>query len=127
MEKVKRNNDVSHNYNLLCSSIRQYCSLDTLKELVDYVNSRKDVFDTFSMMLMAEGILGIVEYFERSNLKNHKIIKFARAASIEILKYLLNRPISIAPTYLQSGDLAKLSDHKCIQTRIRKELAKWVK
>lgn len=127
LEKVKEDDAVGHNFNLLCSSIRQYYSLDILKELVDYVNSRKEVFDTFSMMLMAEGVLGIVESFERSNLRNHETVEFARAVSIEILECLLNRPISIAPIYLQDGDLAELSNHKYIQKRIRKELANWIK
>ena len=127
LEKVKQDKSVGQNYNLLCSTIRQYYSLDMLKELVDNINSKKGVLDTFSMMLMVEGILDIVKYFERNNLENNNSIKYARTTSIELLKYLLNRPITIASVYLQNGDFTELYDKRNIQKRIREELDNWVK
>ena len=123
LDKVKKDDVVGHNYNTLCSSIRQYKSLDMLKELVDFVKSRREASDTFSLLLMAEGELRIVEYFEKNNLGAHKNTAFARVTSLEILEYLLKRPVSVAAEYLNSSHLVDLSDNQYILNRIRDELA----
>lgn len=126
LTQIKNDEIVQQNFNSLCTSIRQYKNLDYLKELVEVVIDKGQILDTFSIMLMAEGILGIVESLEKSNLGNDRRIIFARVSSINLLKSLLERPVVVSPKYLHQGYLIDLNDSQQILDRINDELENWI-
>lgn len=123
--RIENDEIVGQNFNSLCMSIRQYKNFHCFNKTVRLLISRKEKLDTFSLLLLAEGILGIVDSFEKNNLGNHEDTLFAKSVSLNLLKWLLERPITIAIRYLDEDYLINLNDNQEIINRIKDELENW--
>jgi hypothetical protein len=115
-----------HCFNNLCTSIRQYRSIDSLKQLTEIVVNKREKLDTFTALLMAEGILDIVDRFQKSYLRFNKNTIFAKNASINFLKGLLERPITVSEKYLDADyNIIDWGNPQNIIDRIKDELGNW--
>lgn len=124
--RFEKENLTQHCFNNLCTSIRLYKSIDYLKPLAEIVVNKREKLDTFTVLLMAEGILDVVDHFQKSYLRFNKNNIFAKNASINLLKWLLERPITVSEKYLDANyNIIDWGNPQNIIDRIKDELGNW--
>lgn len=109
----------------LCLAIREYRDVCYLEKLQQLIKQRRNSMDSFSLMRMAEGLLGIVDSFLKSNMKNHKITLLAKEFALEILNSILENPITIASYYKRPGYLIDPIDEEKLIARVKESINWW--
>lgn len=124
LERIKNEKIVSGNFYSLCASIEEYGSLNSLKELVIVTKDKSEVLDTFSLLLSTEAILRVVDSI-KDDFRGKDILNFAKDVSLDILKSLLIRPVTVAVSYFSTVSLIDLHNEQAILDRIKEELDTW--
>lgn len=93
-------------------------------KLLDWVKEKETRLDTFSKVLMCEGILDVIESFKRAETENSQMINEARILVLDILNNSLNKPVIIASYYRDTDYLNDVINEDKIISRIKKLIKK---
>lgn len=124
--KVKNNKLPVNKLTDLCLTISQYHTLDITEGLIKIVEEKKELTDTFSLLLIAESINNLAENLKNKKQDNQEIIIQLKHYSISLLKWLLEQPITVADTYFQRTYLGGKLEKQQIIKRINDDLNLWI-
>jgi hypothetical protein len=120
--KVK-NNEVPVNKLIdLCSTIRQYHTLDIAKDLLEAVEEKKQSSDTFSLLLIAESINNLAENSKKKKQYDEEIIILLNRYSADLLNWLYKQPITVDSMYFERTYLEGTLEEWQIKKRIKNDL-----
>lgn len=128
LTKIEYTNSVSSLVSKLSeisSSIAQFRDIDNLQLMLDIVESKSKIIDSFSKMRIAEEILGIVETFSNRGAKGDNIISHAKQLAIDILKDLIDKPITVDPSYNNIEYLKDVISEDNIIMRVKKLMQRY--
>jgi ribulose 1,5-bisphosphate synthetase/thiazole synthase len=91
--------------------------------MLEHVSLIKDDVDTFSQLLMCEGIMDVLnEYKSRYITEKYQLVIDATSFVIEILSKAISKPISVASYYHDLGYLEDVLTEDQIIARIKRAL-----
>ena len=97
-------------------------SSDVLVTLSEFIQANKESFDFFTSILIAEALLKAVKFYGHEDSVSAATV----ALSLQILKKLLERPVTIANDYLESQHMAGYDFSKeNLEKRIKNTLLEW--
>lgn len=125
LKEVETEDIVDVNFFRLCDAISAYDDIYYLEEMHKLIKRKTNSMDSFSLMLMAEGLLRIVESFSKKDMKDHQITLLTKDFALKILASILEKPITIASYYKQPEYLFDPVDEEHLIVRVKNKISCW--
>lgn len=128
LSKVENEDIATHSFSQLIDVLRRTKNMVFFQLLLDIVKRKEGNLDTFSQILMAEGILNIAESLKgNTETENVKMAFQARQLALSMLNSSIKKPVTVASYFSNLGYLKDVLTEDKILNRIKNIIRKWKK
>lgn len=124
LETLKTKNGIEERYHSFCGSIRQYKSFDVFKQLISIAKEKVGKADTFSDVLLIQGITSCILYFIKMNIKKTTMPPFIEE-TLELWYELYSLPIRPSEKGMKMAEVNSVGAFEMyIRDRMKWEIAR---
>lgn len=125
LSQIEKEDIVSPLFTKLVRIIAQHKDYDCLNSLLDLVKRKKNGLDSFTRVRIAEELLELYESFQKSGFNRNRNIFHIKVFSIDLLKELLEQPITVANYYYGISYLKEEIKEESIKDRAKHTIDEW--